>query len=399
LFCLLLLLNLLNIPHVYRQQQIAPTAGWMDIEDPDTLRPLLREAGITPHQFALYTLLTEYLFVFLGLGAALLIFVNRASDRGALVISMLLMMQTLSADVTRFTFIDEVLGTPVFSELIAVLGAASFIMYFLFPDGRFVPGWTRWVALAFVVIFVVEGFTSLEFNNASWWVIPLGLVGIGMAIYAQAYRYGRVSGPVERRQTRWAMLGLVMTPTAWLLSFFVLVLFPAAQQTSSEGLRIGMLWLFITLPLYAMGPVGITIALLKYRLYDIDIVIRRTLIYSTLTVLLAMVYFGGVALMQSGFVAITGQESPLAIVISTLAIAALFTPVRRRVQDVVDRRFFRRKYDAEKTVDAFARAVRDEVDVDRLRGTLLGVVEETMQPEYVSLWLRPAPLVHRSHES
>jgi hypothetical protein len=184
------------------------------------------------------------------------------------------------------------------------------------------------------------------------------------------------------------MLGLIMTPIAWLLTAFTFVFFPVVNEASSAGLQATMIGRLITLPFYMMGPIGITIALLRYRLYDVDVVIRRTLIYSSITVLLALVYFGGVAVMQNVFHALTGQESPLAVVASTLAIAALFTPVRRRVQDVVDRRFFRRKYDAERTVDQFARAVRDEVDVDRLRGALLGVVEETMQPEYVSLWVR-----------
>jgi hypothetical protein len=180
----------------------------------------------------------------------------------------------------------------------------------------------------------------------------------------------------------WVFLGIIVCVIPAVISGFV-----TRDRSTFNPLEQVVAFLFSLL--ITLAPfLAISNALLRYRLYDIDIIIRKTLMYSTISAILAGVYFGGVALMQSGFVALTGQESPLAVVASTLAIAALFTPVRRRVQAVVDRRFYRRKYDAEKTVDAFARAVRDEVDVDRLRGELVRVVEETMQPEHVSLWVR-----------
>jgi hypothetical protein len=128
-------------------------------------------------------------------------------------------------------------------------------------------------------------------------------------------------------------------------------------------------------------------AILRHKLYDIDIIIRRTLQYGAITALLAMVYFGGVALFQSLFGVVTGEKSPLAVVISTLAIAALFTPLRKRVQVFVDRRFYRQKYDAERTLDQFSQTMRDEVDLDRMTVELVEAVEATMQPEHVGLWL------------
>jgi hypothetical protein len=139
------------------------------------------------------------------------------------------------------------------------------------------------------------------------------------------------------------------------------------------------------------GPVAIGVAILRYRLYEIDIVINRTLVYGSLTALLALVYLGGVATTQALFRALTGQEQQpqITIVVSTLVIAALFNPLRRRIQSFIDRRFYRSKYDARKALEAFSAKLRDETDLDALSDDLVGVVRETMQPAHVSLWLRP----------
>jgi hypothetical protein len=160
---------------------------------------------------------------------------------------------------------------------------------------------------------------------------------------------------------------------------------------------VGIEPVIVSVVMFPFIPISVGLAILKYRLYDIDLIVNRTLVYGALTATLALVYFGGVAATQAIFGGLTGQEKQpqLAIVISTLVIAALFAPLRRRIQSFIDRRFYRSKYDARKTLEAFSMQLRDETDLDALSDDLVGVVRETMQPAHVSLWLRPDTLPQR----
>jgi hypothetical protein len=204
----------------------------------------------------------------------------------------------------------------------------------------------------------------------------------------QVYRYRRVSGPVERQQTKWVVFGIT-TCAALLIGFLLpLVFFPGLTRpgvvslvTDVVGLTIGGSFGLLLI------PVSIGAAILRFRLYDIDVIINRTLVYATLTLTLALTYFTSVALLQYVLHSFTGQEAQLTIVASTLVIAALFQPLRRRIQSTIDRRFYRRKYDASRILAAYGTRLRDEVDLQTLSDDLLEVVMETVQPVHASLWL------------
>jgi hypothetical protein len=205
--------------------------------------------------------------------------------------------------------------------------------------------------------------------------LPLLLLVSGMAVIV---RFRRSTGD-ERQQIKWFAYAVGV----------MVVLFTLWLSLELAGL-VSVTSLAFTVPLTGL-PIAAGIAILKYRLYDIDVVINRTLVYGSLTAMLALVYFGGVAATQAIFQALTSQQEPpqLAVVVSTLVIAALFNPLRKRIQSFIDRRFYRRKYDARKTLEAFSAKLRDETDLEALNNELVGVVRETMQPVHVSLWLRP----------
>jgi hypothetical protein len=198
----------------------------------------------------------------------------------------------------------------------------------------------------------------------------------------------RESDPRGRQQLKWLLWPFILFIMAVLPLWIAALLAGSSDPFASLG-RWGVLG--VALFIYVFPFVAVGNAILRHRLYDIDIIIRRTLIYSALTALLALAYFGTVLTLESLFRAITGQgQNSLVVVLSTLAIAALFGPLRSRVQAWIDRRFYRRKYDAARTLAGFAASARDETNLEQLSTRLVGVVEETMQPESVGLWLRPA---------
>jgi len=216
--------------------------------------------------------------------------------------------------------------------------------------------------------------------------------GALIIIIAQIYRYRRVSTPVQRQQTKWVMYGLTVTIVCDLivtLPTFLLPLFLPSLNSTQVALFYGVFFQTAITFFTFLIPISFGVAILRSRLWDIDIIINRTLVYGTLTALLALVYAGLILALQYLLRGMIKQNNDIAIVVSTLAIAALFQPLRTRIQHIIDRRFYRRKYDAARTLAAFSTTLRHEVDLATLSKHLVGVVEETMQPASVSLWLRP----------
>jgi len=265
-----------------------------------------------------------------------------------------------------------------------LLTTPTIALIVLFPDGRFVPRWTRWLILLSVPLVA-----SILFLPLVYWGVYMCLLVSG-AIYAQVYRYRHVSTPTGRLQTKWVLFGLLL----WWLLILMLGIPYSIESSLPPGSPlpwwslVGSAGWWLTL---AIVPLSLGIAVLRYRLYDIDVVINRTLVYGSLTVMLGLVYFGSVASLQYAFRLLTGhgQQQQLVIVVSTLAIAALFNPLRWRIQSYVDRRFYRRKYDARKTLEAFSTRLKAQTDLETINYELVGAVKETMQPAHISLWLRP----------
>jgi len=275
---------------------------------------------------------------------------------------------------------------PVFAALPAgwIFGTLFFApLPFLFPNGRFVPRWTRWVAWPLAVVLTVV--TVWAPNSVLYFGVYL--VWLPLSPVALVYRYFRAASPTERQQIKWVVIGFLASFVIAFNWIFIVPRFPASAPSPER-----LMFMIFGVLIYVTGYSGLAVALgfsiLRYRLWDIDVLIRRTLIYSVLTALLALLYFGSVVVIQGALGGVTGGESPLVIVVSTLIIAAFFIPLRARVQQAIDRRFYRKKYDAARTLAAFGAQARDETDLARLSARLQQTVQDTMQPERVSLWLK-----------
>jgi len=208
-------------------------------------------------------------------------------------------------------------------------------------------------------------------------------------VVTQLYRYRWVSRPLERQQTKWVIFGFLVPAAVYVGGTVLAMLFPTLYDpTSPAGAPYQLALTAVAICLLFSFSLSFGFAMLRYRLWDIDIIINRTLVYSTLTVILALVYFGLIFALQYLLRGLINQNNDVAIVVSTLAIFVLFNPLRRHIQGIIDRRFYRRKYDAAKALEAYSATLRSEVDLNQLREHLAVVVEETMQPTFVSLWLR-----------
>jgi hypothetical protein len=368
--------------------------GFSDSEmKPAAVRASLEASGISVQFYALCLLSISLVSTVVWVAVAGVIFSRRADNWIALFASLSLMtFGTLSLPPSLPALADQFSSVWLPIHLLALIGTvALYIFYLLFPNGRFVPRWARWAAVLFAT------------HEVFYWLFPRSIFNIArsfpfldfavlttfacIAIGSQMYRYRYVSSPAERQQTKWVVFGLVSAGLGAI-----------AFELSIPGSPLGQFGPLLALALEAglfgsllLIPLSIGVAIVHDRLWDIDIVIRRTLVYGILTASLALVYFGGVAVAQAVFHAFTGQERQpqLAVVVSTLVIAALFNPLRGRIKSLIDKRFYRSKYDARKTLEAFSATLNQETDLDALSDDLLTVVRGTMQPTHVSLWLRP----------
>jgi hypothetical protein len=296
------------------------------------------------------------------------------------------------------------------SQWLWVPGVGLFAVYLilLFPDGRLPSrrwrplAWSSGAVMALLSAGIVlspgplNGLKGVRnpfgLERFPWiidaFLVVLPLLPLCMLASAASLvlRYRR-AGEEVREQIKWIAFAALFVCVLGMIDIGASVLLVPMSASGREPSWLAFLDQVVFLS-YAGVPIAVGIAVLKYRLYDIDVIINRALVYAPLSAMLALVYVGGVVGMQALFRATTGQESTLAVVASTLAIAALFNPLRRRVQSFVDRRFYRNRYDARKTLEEFAVKLRDETDIEALNEDLVGVVQETMQPAHVSLWLR-----------
>ena len=288
------------------------------------------------------------------------------------------------------------------SWILPIIIGVQVFAYLLFPTGR-LPSrrwkWFAWLTVAFVVAGLITSAFSFGANTGLGPIAnPLGVKGFSnvydMVLNMLPFLYGAVAfslfvrmrraAGVERQQIKWFAYAAAATIVGIVFAYMI----PDTIATPRWFDRAGFALNIAVTPAI---PISMGIAILRYRLYDIDLIINRTLVYGALTATLALVYFGGVTATQALLRTLTSQQQlpQLVVVASTLVVAALFNPLRGRIQSLIDRRFYRRKYDAAKTLEGFSTKLRDETDLEALRGDLVGVVGETMQPAHVSLWLRP----------
>jgi hypothetical protein len=293
---------------------------------------------------------------------------------------------------------------------VPAVGLLGTYVLLLFPDGRLLS--SKWRPLAWlsgaVILLLSFGFMLApgRLDNLAGVRKPFGIEGaewltagalallplLPLCMLASALslvlRY-RNSGGEQRQQIKWIAFAASVVVVLYAIALMASFVVPAESWTTGGSVWWLNLLTYAVLSSFTLVPIAVGIAVLKYRLYEIDFIINRTLVYGSLTAMLIALYFSGIVLLQRVFVAFTGQRSTLAVVASTLLIAALFNPLRRRIQSFIDRRFYRSKYDTRKTLEAFSAKLRDESDLEALSDDLVSVVRETMQPAHVVLWLRP----------
>ena len=366
-----------------------------------SLNPLI--ANLFTEYFPQAAMFVEVSVMALYLLNAALLFWKRSGDWLALVTAAALPSFALHIIPTMMTWMELSPFNTLVGSIFKCVGLGlAFLFLYLFPNGFYAPPWMRlffWAWVVWAALWIAFPQSVLAFRDP----YTIGITGFillmiwwAFGIFSQIYRYYRVSGPLERQQTKTITFGAIVT----FIGYFVYVPLRQAMLLMPKPMAASIVFEMIAPYIYLLMigsiPILITVSILRYRLWDIDIIIRRTLVYSTLTGLLSVLYIGGVALLQSvvtvnygPLAAKNGQPSAVVIVITTLAIGALFNPLRGRIQNFIDRRFYRQKYDAENALAKFAEAARNETDLELLTAELVRVVQESLQPDAVSLWTTP----------
>src|SRR5215212_1351605 len=339
----------------------------------------LQDVGLSVGSYALFNVVVEKIFQLVWFAVGVLIFWRRSDDWMALLTSTFLVtFGTLAVDTTSADAL--VSSQPAWwlpAQIVYITGAVCVVLFFLlFPGGRFVPRWTRWLALAFIAFNISQELFPELYSGSPALEVITQWVFMGFVVslvWSQTYRYRKVSSQAQRRQTKWVVFGTTLA----VAGSFVKVPSDFSLLTGDTPFILLVLKTVFALS-FLLVPLSIGVAVLRSHLFDIDVLINSALVYGSLTATLVALYFGAIVLLQRLFVALTGERSTLAVVASTLVIAALFNPLRRRIQTFIDRRFYRSKYDARKTLEAFSAKLRDETDLDALNDDLVGVVRETM---------------------
>jgi hypothetical protein len=345
----------------------------------------LHQLGIAPSTYVTYYLVLTLLqsLVFLSVGG--LIFWRKSSEPLCLATSFVFVILGLSPIINASSYPPAVVFGYIYA--LCVLPALGFFLL-TFPDGRFAPSWSWiWAVLWLVqtILFELPGSFNIIF-----WPIPLFIAELlltyGGTLGILIYRYARVFSYTQRQQAKWLVFGLATFVVLIVQFSLISNLVPGLAAPDAPYQLVSETLLPVT---FLILPLSVGVAILRSQLWDIDVIIRRTLIYTILTVILALMYVGLVFVFGSLLRGLFGQQqNPVVIVASTLVIAALFQPLRHGIQRVIDRRFYRNKYDAAKTLANFSATLRNEVDLAQLNDHLVSVVQETMQPSFVHLWLR-----------
>ncbi len=355
----------------------------------------LRQIGVTLETYAWVAVGFGSLIMLVATALALVLFWRRGDDWMVLLVSLLLPAYCVLSIGPSESFTAPPSGSPLAIGntilLATVTFAVIYAVFLLFPSGQFVPLWS-W-ALLVVCVAWFAALTAAPTVTILFLGYPLFL---GAAVACQIYRYRRVSTPVQRQQTRWAIVGLVTALLANQAFWFTAGFTPLGNTIYPP---IAYLALYGSVLLV---PIAFFIAIQRYHLYNIDTIINRALVYGTLTGILAGVYFAVVLGVQAVGRHLAGlpNQQPIIIVATTLLVAALFAPLRRHIQALIDRTFYRSKYDAVQTLTDFGAKLRMEMDLEELHEHLLAVVEQTMQPAHLTIWLgqperRPEGQRHR----